>query len=117
MVLGEFLDFLSNVAAHLTRKALINDEPQTQRLLRESSRLRGALEVQLARGFFPEISMPILLPMGSPVLQNKPGYRELLRFWLQFHAGAQLAWEGGSEFSKQGHAMWRRSTSIGCSFN
>lgn len=102
MVLVEFLDFLSNVTAHLTRKARFNDEPQTQRLLRESSRLRGAIEAQLARGFFPEISLPTVLPLGSPVLQHKPGYRELLRFWLQFHAGAQLAWDGGSDVFEAG---------------
>jgi hypothetical protein len=31
------------------------------------------------------------------VLQRKAGYRELLHVWLQFHVGAQLAWDGGSE--------------------
>ena len=43
-----------------------------------------------------------MLPLGSPVLQRKAGYRELLRFWLQFHAGAQLAWEGGAEVFEAG---------------
>jgi hypothetical protein len=97
MVLVEFLDFLSDVTAHLTRKAAEKDAPHTQRLLRESARLRGVLESQLARGFFPDVSTPTVLPLGSPVLQHKAGYRELLRFWLQFHAGAQLVWDGGSD--------------------
>ena len=36
------------------------------------------------------------------MLQRKAGYRELLRFWLQFHAGAQLAWDGGSDVFEAG---------------
>ena len=36
------------------------------------------------------------------MLQRKPGYRELFRFWLQFHAGAQLAWDGGAEVFEAG---------------
>jgi predicted component of viral defense system (DUF524 family) len=102
MVLVEFLDFLSDVTAHLTRKAAEKDAPHTQRLLRESARLRGVLESQLARGFFPDVSTPTVLPLGSPVLQHKAGYRELLRFWLQFHAGAQLVWDGGSDVFEAG---------------
>jgi predicted component of viral defense system (DUF524 family) len=97
MVLVEFRDYLALVADHLTRKIAEHDEPQTQRLLRESARLLGMLEAQLARGFLPDVSAPSVVPLGSPVLQRKPGYRELLRFWLQFHAGAQLEWDGGAD--------------------
>ena len=102
MVLAEFRDFLADMAAHLARAAAENDVPQTQRLLREAGRLRGMLETQLARGFFPDVSLLTVLPLGSPVLQRKGGYRELLRFWLQFHAGAQLAWDGGAEVFEAG---------------
>jgi hypothetical protein len=102
MVLVEFRDFLANVADHLTRKVVAHDEPQTQRLLRESGRLRGMLEAQLARGFFPDVSEPTVVPLGSPVLQQKAGYRELLRYWLQFHAGAQLEWDGGADIFEAG---------------
>jgi len=102
MVLAEFRDFVADIAAHLTRVATEKDEPQTQRLLREVGRLRGMLETQLSRGFFPDVSQPTTLPLGSPVLQRKTGYRELLRYWLQFHAGAQLAWEGGAEVFEAG---------------
>jgi Domain of unknown function (DUF2357) len=97
LVLTEFRDFLADVAAHLARKAARDDTPETQRLLREAGRLRGALDAQLARGFFPDVSPPSVLPLGSPVLQRKAGYRKLLRFWLQFHAGAQLTWDGGAD--------------------
>jgi predicted component of viral defense system (DUF524 family) len=102
LVLTEFRDFLADVGAHLTRKAADGDKPETQRLLREAARLQGMLEAQLSRGFFPDVSAPSLLPLGSPVLQRKAGYRELLRLWLQFHAGAQLIWDGGAEVFEAG---------------
>lgn len=97
MVLVEFRDFLADVNAHLTRQIANAEKPETQRLRRETGRLRGLLETQLARGFLPDIGPPTILPLGSPVLQRKAGYRELFRFWLQFHAGAQLVWDGGAD--------------------
>jgi len=36
-------------------------------------------------------------PLGSPVLQRKAGYREVLRWWLRFRTAAELSWEGGEE--------------------
>jgi hypothetical protein len=97
MVLAEFRDFLADVDSYLGRVAAGSETPETQRLRRETRRLRGMLETQLARGFFPDVSPPSVLPLGSPALQRKAGYRELFRFWLQFHAGAQLAWDGGAD--------------------
>lgn len=95
MVLEAFKDFLSAIAKELNKKR--NNHSQTLRLLASVDRLRGMLETQLARGFLPDVSRPEMLPLGSPVLQRKAGYRELLHFWLQFHVGAQLACEGGAE--------------------
>ena len=97
MVLVEFRDFLAKVASHLSRKAFKDDKSETDRLIRETGRLRGLLETQLSRGFFPDVSPPTMLQLGSSVLQRKAGYREMLRFWIQFHAGAQLAWDSGQE--------------------
>lgn len=102
MVLSEFRDFVANVAAHLARDPEAEEKPDTRRLLLETRRLRGMLESQLGRGFLPDVSAPEVLPLGSPVLQRKGGYRELLRFWLQFHAGAQLEWEGGADVFEAG---------------
>jgi predicted component of viral defense system (DUF524 family) len=97
MVLVEFRDLLVDVGAHLLRLQAQTGNPQNERLLRETQRLRSELEAQLSRGFFPDVSPPTMLPLGSSVLQRKTGYRELLRFWLQFHAGAQLLWTGGPD--------------------
>jgi len=102
MVLTEFQDFLVEVAAFLSRNPTEAERPANERLLRETGRLRGMLESLLGRGFFPDVSAPTVVPLGSAALQRKSGYRELLRFWLQFHAGAQLAWEGGREVYEGG---------------
>jgi predicted component of viral defense system (DUF524 family) len=102
MVLTEFCNFLVEVISHLTRKHADSEKPENRRLIGDANRLRGMLETQLGRGFFPEISPPSVVPLGSPVLQRKSGYRELLHFWLQFHAGAQLVWEGSADVFEAG---------------
>lgn len=102
MVLTEFRDFLAEVATFLSRESAEEERSANQRLLRETGRLGGMLESLLGRGFFPDVSAPTVVPLGSPALQRKSGYRELLRFWLQFHAGAQLAWDGGREVYEGG---------------
>jgi hypothetical protein len=102
MVLTEFWDFLAEVATFLSRNSCEAERPANERLLRETGRLSGMLESLLGRGFFPDVSAPTVVPLGSPTLQRKSGYRELLRFWLQFHAEAQLAWDGGREVYEGG---------------
>lgn len=102
MVLAEFRDFLADAASHLSRRTANSDKPDTRRLLGDANRLRGMLETVLGRGFLPDISPPAVVPLGSPALQRKPGYRELLHFWLQFHAGAQLVWEGSADVFEAG---------------
>lgn len=97
MVLVEFRDFLAEVGALLGRDPREAAKPENARLLREVNRLRSLLDGLLGRGFLPDIARPETLPLGSPVLQRKAGHRELLHLWLQFHVGAQLAWEGGQE--------------------
>lgn len=97
MVLVEFRDFLAEVGALLGRDRDQAARPANSRLLRDVTRLRGLLDGLLGRGFLPDISRPETLPLGSPVLQRKSGYHELLHLWLQFHVGAQLAWEGGRD--------------------
>jgi predicted component of viral defense system (DUF524 family) len=102
MVLTDFRDFLAEVSAFLNHDSAQGEKPDNLRLTRETARLRGVLESLLGRGFFPDVSPPTMLPLGSPALQRRSGYRELLRFWLQFHSGAQLAWRGGAEIYEGG---------------
>jgi hypothetical protein len=97
MVIVEFRDFLAEVGALLGRDPRDAAKSENTRLLREVTRLRGQLDGFLGRGFLPDISRPEMLPLGSPVLQRKAGYCDLLHLWFQFHVGAQLAWDGGQE--------------------
>jgi predicted component of viral defense system (DUF524 family) len=64
--------------------------------------LVDGLDETLSRGFFREISRPEFLPLGSPVLQRKEGYREILRAWLQFDLSARLCWKGGEDVYSAG---------------
>ena len=47
--------------------------------------------------FFKDISDPSHLNIGSPVLQRKEGYREILQAWLKFDLAARLNWTGGDD--------------------
>lgn len=47
--------------------------------------------------FFKDISNPSQLNLGSPVLQRKEGYREILQAWLMFDLAAKITWNGGDD--------------------
>lgn len=65
-------------------------------------RLASTVEDWLGRAFFQEIGPLRLAPLGSPVLQRKAGYREVLRWWLRFKTAAELSWDGGEDLFKAG---------------
>lgn len=67
-----------------------------------SRRLAGQVEDWLGRSLFREVGQMRFAPLGSPVLQRKAGYRELLRWWLRFRTAAELSWEGGEDLFKAG---------------
>jgi hypothetical protein len=67
------------------------------RLQNESQILIEKLEHYLNQAIFKEISNPDILPLNSPILQRKEGYREILRIWLMFDLASKLTWEGGNE--------------------
>lgn len=52
--------------------------------------------------FFRQVSQPTHLNLGSPVLQRKEGYRELLQSWLMFDLAAKITWEGGDTVYEAG---------------
>lgn len=60
-----------------------------------SRRLAAKVEDWLGRAMFREVGEMRFAPLGSPVLQRKAGYREVLRWWLRFRTAAELSWEGG----------------------
>ena len=65
-------------------------------------RLSLQLEQWLSRPFFKEVDDLVVVPLGSPVLQRKAGYREVLRWWLRFRTAAELSWAGGEELFHAG---------------
>ena len=65
-------------------------------------RLAAKIDDWLSRSLFRNVSEMRFAPFGSPVLQRKAGYRELLRLWLRFHAGAELSWDGGEDLFRAG---------------
>lgn len=67
------------------------------RLLKDVGRLRRELSVPLSDTFLRNISRPMFLPLGSPVLQRREGYREILAAWIRFEAAAKLVWKGGDD--------------------
>ncbi|MCW9708728.1 DUF2357 domain-containing protein [Fodinibius salsisoli] len=71
--------------------------PETHRLKMEAENIELNIEQYLNHDFFAEISSPDILPLNSPTLQRKGGYREILRVWLMFDLAAQLTWQGGND--------------------
>lgn len=70
---------------------------ESSRLKLEAGILEDKLEQYLSHSIFKEISDPATLPLNSPVLQQKEGYREILRAWLMFDLAAKLVWRGGED--------------------
>jgi len=88
-----YVDFL----ARMERALHATNQTTYKRLTTEVTRLREGLAETLSRDFFRDISAPTVLPLGSPVLQRKAGYREMLQAWLKFQLAASLSWEGGED--------------------
>ncbi len=60
------------------------------------------LEKTISNDVFKQVSLPELLPLNSPVLQRKEGYRQVLRAWMLFELAAKLSWTGGDDVYKGG---------------
>ncbi len=75
-------------------KTKLNGE---SRIKNEAGLLVEKLEQFLSHSIFKEISTPTTLPLNSPVLQRKEGYREVLRVWLMFDLAAKMIWHGGDD--------------------
>jgi predicted component of viral defense system (DUF524 family) len=67
-----------------------------------SHRLAATVDDWLGRGLFREVAEMRFAPLGSPVLQRKAGYREVLRWWFKFRTAAELSWEGGEDLFRAG---------------
>lgn len=86
--LQTFLFFVSDFKSKLKTEAKIKLEAEI---------IESRLEQFLGHSVFKEISNPTSIFMGSPVLQRKEGYREILRVWVMYNLAAQLTWKGGDD--------------------
>jgi predicted component of viral defense system (DUF524 family) len=87
--LGEFRAFLAHALT------VFESSPGWGASAALSRRLAATVDDWLAHGLFHDIGEMRFAPLGSPVLQRKAGYREVLRWWLRFRTAAELSWEGG----------------------
>ncbi|MBF0556837.1 MAG: DUF2357 domain-containing protein, partial [Nitrospirae bacterium] len=92
-VLAHFRDVLKRIYILLKQ----HRTEDRQRLFRNINHLQELLNELLSRDFFKGISEIHVLPLGSPVLQRKSGYREIFLTWLKLDIEAQLSWKGGDD--------------------
>ena len=92
-VLTSFYAFCSNLG---TKKNA------TEQLKTEVEVVCEILAKHINNAFFRQVSQPTHLNLGSPVLQRKEGYRELLQSWLMFDLAAKITWDGGDTVYEAG---------------
>ncbi len=80
-----------------TMRRRIADEVRDARLVQEVNALCTQLDEALASDVLRHVSEPTFLPLGSPTLQRREGYREVLQAWLNFAMAAKLVWHGGEQ--------------------
>ena len=89
-VLTEFQSFFAKVRRIIETN--INDPKKRPHIYSEAGRLEDQFSDYLNHNIFREISKPTALPLNSPVMQRKEGYREILRAWLMYDLIARLSW-------------------------
>lgn len=89
-VLQSFLFFCESIESRLISGKF---ELESIEVVNIKERLTNILN----HSFFKEINTPSSLKIGSPVLQRRSGYRELLKAWLRFNLAAQLNWQFGDD--------------------
>lgn len=85
--LQEFQYFCSAVCDHFEQNSLTALQGYV-----EAKALTERLSEYLGHSVFRELSRLHTLPLNSPVLQRKEGYRDILRVWLMFDLAAKLCW-------------------------
>ncbi|MCX6864850.1 MAG: DUF2357 domain-containing protein, partial [Verrucomicrobia bacterium] len=95
--LRDFFAFLSNAERIFERagSAWLSAAALARRLSHE-------IEQWMSHSMFHGIGEIHMIPLGSPVLQRKAGYRELLQWWLRFRTAADISWDGGDELFHAG---------------
>jgi predicted component of viral defense system (DUF524 family) len=80
-----------------TMRSRVFDKTKDARLVQEITALCTRLEEALGSDVLRHVGEPTFLPLGSPTLQRREGYREVLQAWLNFAIAAKLVWHGGDD--------------------
>lgn len=91
--LGEYL----SVLMHIERRLVVNGSRADLRLVQEVRPLIRQIAEYLESDLLRRVGKARLLPLGSPVLQRRGGYRELLQTWLRFNLAVDLSWSGADD--------------------
>lgn len=73
--------------------SVIEEKGNKPAILTEAVELEERLGSYLNHSVFKEVLNPVSLPLNSPILQRKEGYREILRVWLMYDLAAKLTWD------------------------
>ncbi len=71
--------------------------PEALRLRSACRHARAQLESWLDHAVMRKVGAPQRLPIGSPVLQRRDGYRELLGSWILFNSTSVITWLGSDD--------------------
>lgn len=93
--LKSFSRFLDHAEEMIIRSG--EGKKKYEPVLRDIKDLQSRIARHLAAGMFSEVDELRFVPMGSPVLQRKAGYREVLRHWLEFRLSSKIKWAGAEE--------------------
>lgn len=97
-VLEQFIETLSTIFSMLQTKG----KSAAHFAKREIDPLLQRMEEYRGHDLFKDLSHLTELPLGSPVLQRKAGYRQFLEAWLKFNAAGHLTWGGLSDVISAG---------------
>lgn len=92
-VLNAFLSFCLSIR---------NNKHAQERLRNEADEVCQQLFQILSHPLFRRLGNLSSMPLGSPALQKRAGYREILQKWLMFDMAAKLSWEGGEDVYSAG---------------
>jgi len=68
----------------------------------EILRLQEKIHYYLGHHIFKAVGKINIIPLNSPILQRKEGYREIMRAWLMYTLAAQINWDGGNDVFEGG---------------
>jgi hypothetical protein len=92
-VLAQFIAFLGRIRSLIATSA----DQAFVRLAGEVTQLSNLLQTHLSQPVFQAASDLDQMPLASPVLQQRSGYREVLQAWLRFDIAARLVWTGADD--------------------